>query len=65
MTAHMRLKTVQPAHFECWLLLFRETASEVCPPEVAVAFVSRADNIAQSLQLGMFFRPGVRVENNA
>lgn len=57
MAAHMRLKIVRPAHFERWLLLFRETVLEVCPPEAAAAFVSRADNIAQSLQLGMFFRP--------
>ena len=64
MVAHMRLKSVRPAHFERWLSLFHETASEVCPPEAAAAFVSRADNIAQSLQLGMFFRPGARVENN-
>lgn len=64
MTAHMRLKAVRPAHFERWLSLFRKTVSEVCPAEAALAFISRADNIAQSLQLGMFFRPGARMENN-
>jgi len=56
MVAHMRLKSVRPEHFERWLELFRQTASEVCPPEAAVAFVLRAENIARSLQLGMFFR---------
>ena len=62
MIAHMRLKAVRPAHFERWLALFRETTSEICPPETAEAFVSRADNIARSLQLGMFFRPGKQAE---
>ena len=31
MVAHMRLKMVQPQHFERWLSLFRETARAVCP----------------------------------
>ena len=62
MTAHMRLKTVQPRHFERWLEIFRQTAAENCPPEAAVAFVMRADNIAHSLQLGIFFRPGVQAD---
>jgi len=61
MAAHMRLKTVRPSHFERWLELFRQTATEVCPPEAAVAFIMRADNIARSLQLGMFFRPEARL----
>jgi len=62
MMAHMRLKTVQPVHFERWLELFRRSAVETCPPEAAVAFVMRADNIARSLQLGMFFRAGTEAE---
>jgi hemoglobin len=57
MVAHMRLKMVQPAHFERWLQLFRQTAVEVCPPQAAAVFVHRAENIAKSLQLGMFYRP--------
>lgn len=57
MVAHMRLKMVRPEHFERWLSLFRETASELCPPEIAALFVSRAEAIAKSLQLGMFFKP--------
>jgi hemoglobin len=58
MVAHMRLKMVQPAHFERWLELFRQTAVEICPPQAAEAFIMRAENIARSLQLGMFFKPG-------
>jgi hemoglobin len=56
MIAHMRLKMVRPEHFERWLGLFTETAAEVCPPAAAEAFVGRANNIARSLQLGMFYR---------
>jgi hemoglobin len=58
MIAHMRLKMVRPEHFERWLELFRKTSAEVCPPEIASLFVGRAENIARSLQLGMFYRPG-------
>ena len=56
MIAHIRLKTVLPEHFERWLSLFRATAGELCPPEIAKLFIDRAENIARSLQLGMFFR---------
>ena len=56
MIAHMRLKMVRPEHFERWLALFMETAGEVCPPRAAEAFVGRAQNIARSLQMGMFYR---------
>jgi hemoglobin len=59
MIAHMRLKMVRPEHFARWLDLFRITALEECPPDIAVQFCTRADNIARSLQLGMFYRPAV------
>ncbi|MGH6828709.1 MAG: group III truncated hemoglobin [Rhizomicrobium sp.] len=57
MVAHLRLKTVQPKHFTRWLALFRVTAEDLFAPEIAALFMARADNIARSLQLGMFFRP--------
>lgn len=57
LAAHLRLKEVRPEHFERWLRLFRETAAEVCPGEVAVFFIDRAERIAESFQLGMYFRP--------
>ena len=56
MVAHMRLKAVRPEHFTRWLALFRATAEELFPHDVAAAFIGRAENIARSLQLGMFFR---------
>lgn len=57
MIAHMRLKSVRPDHFQRWLSLFRATTEELFAPDVAGLFIARADNIARSLQLGMFFRP--------
>lgn len=58
MIAHMRLKMVRPEHFERWLTLFRATAADLCDPHTAALFVGKAENIARSLQLGMFYRPG-------
>ena len=57
MLAHLRLKAVRPEHFQRWLALFAQTVDEVCTPEIAQAFVQRAENIARSLQLGMLYRP--------
>lgn len=57
MLAHLKLDDITPAHFARWLALFRATAAETCRPAAADAFVARADNIAKSLQLGMFYRP--------
>lgn len=54
--AHLKLKEVVESDFEIWLRLFGETARELCEPEVAAVFVDRAERIAQSLKLAMFFR---------
>ena len=54
MQAHMRLDGLSPEHFAHWLALFRETAREVCSPEVAAFFIDRAERIAQSLQTALF-----------
>lgn len=59
MRAHMKLKQVRPDHFDRWLMLFRETADEICAPEVADLFTEKAARIAESLQLGMFFKPAL------
>lgn len=57
--AHFKLPGIEPRHFEVWLGLFRETAGELCEPEVAAIFVARAERIAESLQLALFYRPGL------
>jgi hemoglobin len=57
MAAHLRIKAIRPEHFERWLMLFRQTARETCSPDVAGLFIDRAENIARSFQLGMFYQP--------
>jgi hemoglobin len=57
--AHLKLKEVIEDDFDIWLGLFRETSRELCQPEVAAVFIERAERIARSLKLAMFFRlPG-------
>ena len=57
MAAHLKHKEIEPRHFIRWLALFGQTAEELCPPEIAARFIDKAQHIARSLQLGMFFRP--------
>ncbi|MBW3098295.1 group III truncated hemoglobin [Pseudohoeflea coraliihabitans] len=54
--AHLKLKQVREEDFEIWLALFRQTAADLCRPELAATFVDRAERIAHSLKLAMFFR---------
>jgi hemoglobin len=42
--------------FGRWLELWRETALETLDEHGAAAVVARAERIAESLQLGMFFK---------
>jgi hemoglobin len=39
------------AHFDRWLMLFRETAEETCPPAGAAHVIERAERIARSLHI--------------
>lgn len=39
------------AHFERWLVLFRQTAGEVCSPKGAAHVIQRAERIARSLHM--------------
>lgn len=57
MIAHLKHKSViEPAMFDRWLGLWRETASEVLDEAGAAAVAAKAGRIAESLQLGMFFK---------
>ncbi|MGV8996117.1 MAG: group III truncated hemoglobin [Parvibaculaceae bacterium] len=40
-------------HFDHWLELFRTSAREICPPLAATHFITRAERIAESLELGI------------
>jgi hemoglobin len=57
MMAHLKHKAaIEPSMFERWLGLWRETALEIFDPTAAIALVSKAERIAESLQLGLFFK---------
>ena len=61
MVAHLKHKSaIDPAMFGRWLQLWRETAMEILPPDRAELVIDRAERIAESLQLGLFFRIGSR-----
>ena len=54
--AHLKLKDVTEADFDIWLRIFAETAAALFAPQTAAVFVDRAERIAKSLTLAMFFR---------
>jgi hemoglobin len=56
---HMR-QPIQPGFFDRWLALFGETAEEVVGGDRAALFRAKANRIAESLKLALFFRPGER-----
>jgi hemoglobin len=57
MAAHLPL-AIEPAHFDRWLELWRQTAAELFAPEAAARFRDKAERIAESLKLALFYRPG-------
>lgn len=54
---HLALKSVRPEHFEVWLKLFRQTCDEIGDDRLSMAFVGKAERIAESFKLAMFFHP--------
>jgi hemoglobin len=56
MAAHIR-QPIEPQFFDRWLGLWRETAGEVFTEEAAGQFRLKAERIAESLKLGLFYRP--------
>lgn len=57
MAAHMK-HPIEPGFFDRWLTLWRETAGELFAPALAAQFRGKAERIAESLKLGLFYRPG-------
>ena len=58
--AHVPLG-IDATHFDCWLELFEQTASDVLSPDAAAIFVERARMIAGSLELTVASHDGVIV----
>src|SRR6185503_13483790 len=59
LAVHMRLDGIEPSMFARWLALFRATAEELFPSELAASFRDKSERIAESLKLGLFYRPGL------
>jgi len=57
MATHLK-HPIEPEFFDRWLGLWHETADEVFVPETAALFGLKAENIATSLKLALFYRPG-------
>lgn len=58
MQAHMRVSTIEPAHFGEWLYLFDQTLRDIAPSEAVVDyFMIRAHRIGENLRAGLSFRP--------
>ncbi len=61
MTAHLKHKDrITPALFDRWLALWARTTAETMPPAAAAALQDKANRIAESLKLALFFRAGAR-----
>lgn len=57
MPAHMKHRArITPALFDRWLALWARTTDELMSPQAAAALQAKAGRIAESLQLGLFFR---------
>jgi hemoglobin len=57
MGAHLRhASAIRPEMFDRWLALWRETAEQELAEEDAAAVIEKAERIAESLKLALFFR---------
>lgn len=57
MMMHLKhIARIRPEMFGRWLELWRDTAREVLGETGAAAMIAKAERIAESLQLGMFFK---------
>lgn len=57
MAAHLRhASSITPPMFDRWLCLWRETAREELGPTEGAFVIARAERIAESLKLGLFFK---------
>ena len=54
---HLKLEGMEPHLFDHWLGLFNQTCHELFDEEVAAAFAVKAQRIAESLKLALFYRP--------
>jgi hemoglobin len=53
---------IECSHFDRWLALLEETATNLCPPDAAEHFVERARRVADSIELEVTAQQG-RIQN--
>lgn len=58
MPKHMAIPEISDAHFMRWLRLFRETAEDLCPPDIAALFTVRSERIGNSFRMNIAMRRG-------
>lgn len=54
---HMVLPGIKPELFDRWLALFDEACGELFSEDVSAEFRIKAERIAESLKLALFYRP--------
>src|SRR6185503_18196164 len=54
---HLKLEGMKPQLFDHWLGLFTQTCRELFDDDVAAEFIVKAQRIAESLKLALFYRP--------
>ena len=54
---HLAIPGIQPHLFQRWLRLFNETCRELFDDPVSAEFRAKAERIAESLKLALFYRP--------
>ena len=52
-SSHMRLP-VEPEHFDLWLVVFQQAATETLPPELARRAMAGAMHMTDSIKTGLF-----------
>ncbi|MCW3475152.1 group III truncated hemoglobin [Limobrevibacterium gyesilva] len=55
---HRAVSGIAPELFPHWLALFATTAQALFVPAEAAKFIAKAQRIAESLRIAVFFRPG-------
>ena len=66
MQAHLKHRdAIRPEMFARWLALWGETARELLPGPLAEGFVAKAERIAESLGLALWFRMPPRTRSTA
>lgn len=57
MAAHMKhLAVITPPMFDRWLAIWAEVTAKTLPADIAAALLAKAERIAQSLKLALYFR---------